>query len=146
MFNHVLMVCTGNICRSPYAEMVLTKLAPSLTVTSAGLAAMVNQGADKAAIRVGNERGLMLETHTPRQITTAIVAESDLILVMDDGHYEKLLKRYAEARGKTFKLGKWFNNKDIVDPYLRNDDFFKLVYDEIDKAIDSWLPHLNISR
>ena len=142
MFKSILMVCTGNICRSPYAEVALAARAPHLTVSSAGLSAMVDQGADETAAGVSRARGLSLDTHQPRQMKTPIMSSADLILVMDDGHLERLLRRYPDARGKTFKLGKWLGNKDIVDPYLRNEAFFELVYDEIDKAIESWLPHL----
>ena len=143
MFKNIVMICTGNICRSPYAEVALAARAPHLNVSSAGLSAMVDQGADETAMEVSRARGLSLEAHEPRQMKTAIMASSDLILVMDDGHLERLLKRYPEARGKTFKLGKWLGDKDIVDPYLKNAEYFGLVYDEIDKAIESWLPHLS---
>ena len=142
MFKNVLVVCTGNICRSPYAEVALEARAPHLIVSSAGLAAMIDQGADETAAAVSRARGLSLEKHQPRQMKSPIMSSADLILVMDDGHLDRLLKRYPDARGKTFKLGKWLGNKDIVDPYLRNETFFELVYDEIDKAIESWLPHL----
>ena len=104
---------------------------------------MVDQGADETAIEVSRARGLLLDTHQPRQVTTPIVARSDLILVMDDEQLKRLLRRYPEARGKIFKLGKWLGNKDIVDPYLRNAEFFELVYDEIDNAIETWLSHLS---
>lgn len=137
------MICTGNICRSPYAEAALAARAPHLSVSSAGLSAMVDQGADETAMEVSRARGLSLDAHRPRQMSTPIIANADLIMVMDDGHLERLVRRYPEARGKTFKLGKWLGNKDIVDPYLRNAEFFGLVYDEIDNAIESWLPHLS---
>ena len=136
------MVCTGNICRSPYAEVVLATVAPRLNVSSAGLDAVLGQGADAAGVRVAASRGYSLESHEPRQLRSPIVASSDLILVMDDGHLERLLRRHPEARGKTFKLGKWLGDKNIVDPYLRDDDFFNLVFDEIDRAVQTWLPHL----
>ena len=143
MFKNIVMVCTGNICRSPYAEAALAARATHLNVSSAGLSAMVDQGADETAIEVSRARGLYLDTHQPRQMKTSIMASSDLIMVMDDGHMERLLRRYPEARGKTFKLGKWLGDKDIVDPYLRNAEFFELVYNEIDRAIESWLPRLS---
>ena len=142
MFRRVVMVCTGNICRSPYAEAVLADRAPQLTVSSAGLDAVLDQGAEAVGIRVAAARGYALDQHEPRQMRTPIVAGSDLILVMDDGHLEKLIKRYPEARGKAFKLGKWLGDKDIVDPYLRDEDFFALVFDEIDRAVDAWMTHL----
>lgn len=142
MFKNVVMVCTGNICRSPYAEFALRNKLPNLAVSSAGLSAMVDEGADVTGIVVAKARGVDLRPHVARQLRSATVAGADLLLVMDDGHLEQLLKRYPEARGKTFKLGKWLGDKNIVDPYKRPADYFKLVFDEIDKAVDSWLPHL----
>ena len=143
MFKNVVMVCTGNICRSPYAEYALRAKAPSLSVSSAGLAALVDQPADETGFSVSKQRGVDMTGHVARQLRSEIVAGADLLLVMDDGHLTRLLKKYPEARGKTFKLGKWLGDKNIVDPYKRPADFFELVFTEIDKAIDSWLPHLS---
>ena len=143
MFKNVVMVCTGNICRSPYAEYALRAKAPSLLVSSAGLAAMVDQPADETGFTVSKQRSVDMTGHIARQLRSEIVAGADLLLVMDDGHLSRLLKKYPEARGKTFKLGKWLGDKNIVDPYKRPADFFELVFTEIDKAIDSWLQHLS---
>ena len=142
MFKNVLMVCTGNICRSPYAEYALAAKAPGVNVSSAGLSALVDEGADATGLGVARERGVNMTSHVARQLNTAKVAGSDLVLVMDDDHLRRLLKRYPEARGKTFKLGKWLGDKNIVDPYLKPASFFALVYDEIDAAIATWLKHL----
>ena len=143
MFKNVVMVCTGNICRSPYAEHALRAKAPSLTVSSAGLAAMVDQPADETGTSVSKQRSVDMTGHIARQLRSENVAGADLLLVMDDGHLTRLLTKYPEARGKTFKLGKWLGDKNIVDPYKRPADFFELVFAEIDKAIESWLPHLS---
>ncbi len=51
MFNKILVVCVGNVCRSPTAERLLKRFHPSLTVASAGLGALVGKGADPAAER-----------------------------------------------------------------------------------------------
>lgn len=142
MFKSVVMVCTGNICRSPYAEYALKAKAPALAISSAGLTAMVDQPADETGISVSKHRKVDMTGHIARQLRSEIIAGADLLLVMDDGHLARLLKKHPEARGKTFKLGKWLGNKNIVDPYKRPPDFFELVFTEIDKAIDSWLPHL----
>ncbi len=136
------MVCTGNICRSPYAQFALAAKAPDVRVSSAGLSALVKERADSTGTEVARQRGLDMTSHLGRQLNTAIVAGSDLVLVMDDNHLRSLLKRYPEARGKTFKLGRWLGNKNIVDPYLKPAPFFALVYDEIDAAIETWLEHL----
>ena len=71
-----------------------------------------------------------------------MISQADLVLVMDDEHMERLLRKYPDARGKAFKLGKWRDNKNIVDPYMKSEDFFSLVLDEIDKSVEAWLPHI----
>jgi len=111
-------------------------------VSSAGLSALVDKSADPTGLEVASGRNVDMTPHAARQISTAIMAGADLILVMDDDHLRRLLKRYPEARGKTFKLGKWLGDKNIVDPYLKPASFFALVYNEIDAAIATWLKHL----
>lgn len=141
MFNNVLVVCTGNICRSPYAEAVIKNRTSGVTVASAGLAALVDHEADATGRLVSSDRGIDLSQHRGKQVTRALVGQSDLILVMDDEHLDRLHKRYPEARGKAFKLAKLVGNKNIVDPYLKSRVFFELVFDEIDSAVATWLPH-----
>ena len=55
MFNNILVVCVGNICRSPTAERLLQRYHPELKVESAGLGALVGKGADPTAISVAAE-------------------------------------------------------------------------------------------
>lgn len=141
MFSNVLVVCTGNICRSPYAEAIIRQQAKHLSVDSAGLAALVDHDADSTGLGVARGRGIDLSNHKGKQITRALVGKSDLILVMDDEHLRRLHNRYPEARGKSFKLAKLLGNKNIVDPYLKSQSFFELVFDEIDAAVAAWLPH-----
>lgn len=91
MFKNIVMICTGNICRSPYAEVALDARAPHLNASSARFsAAAVDQGADETAIEVSRISGLSLDAHPPRYLKTPIMASSDLILVMDDGQMERL--------------------------------------------------------
>lgn len=142
MFNNVLVLCTGNICRSPYAEAVLQQQVPSANVSSAGLGAMVGDPADETGLSLAANRGVDMSQHVARQVNRQMIAQADLVLVMDDEHMERLLRKYPEARGKSFKLGKWRDNKNIVDPYMKSEDFFGLVLDEIDKSVETWLPHI----
>ena len=143
MFKSVLVLCTGNICRSPYAEAVLKKRASGIYVDSAGLSAMVNYEADATAQAVARDRGIDMSKHKARQVTRSLIGQSDLILVMDDEHLSRLHRKYPDSRGKSFKLGKLRGDKNIVDPHLKSQSFFELVFNEIDEAVETWLPHFN---
>ena len=143
MFKSVLVLCTGNICRSPYAEAVLKHRAPSIFVDSAGLSAMVDYEADATGQAVAQGRGIDMSQHKAKQVTRSLIGQSDLILVMDDEHLSRLHRKYPDSRGKSFKLGKLKGDKNIVDPYLKSQSFFELVFNEIDEAVETWLPHFN---
>ena len=143
MFKSVLVLCTGNICRSPYAEAVLKRRAPSVSIDSAGLSAMVDYEADATGQAVARDRGIDMSEHKAKQVTRSLIGQSDLILVMDDEHLSRLHRKYPDSRGKSFKLGKLKGDKNIVDPYLKSQSFFELVFNEIDEAVETWLQHFN---
>lgn len=67
MFKSVLVVCTGNICRSPVGERALAALCPHLTVNSAGIGALVGKGVDKDAAAVARAHNVNVEGHAARQ-------------------------------------------------------------------------------
>lgn len=138
MFDSILVLCTGNICRSPYAEAQLRQLYPGKLVSSAGLAALVGEPADPMGVMLASERDIDLSNHVAVQVDRRAINTNDLIMVMDDGHLQQLLKRYPEARGKAFKLGHWLGDKNIGDPYQKSREFFAAVYDQIEKSAVSW--------
>ena len=109
MFDSVLVVCAGNICRSPTAEYVLkSKLkGKNVAVSSAGLTALEGKPADAQAKQIANSHNIDMSEHQGRQITSNLVANNSVILVMEQRHVNDLCARYPQARGKTFLLGKW---------------------------------------
>ncbi|AZZ99582.1 low molecular weight protein-tyrosine-phosphatase [Pseudoalteromonas sp. R3] len=144
MFDSVLMVCAGNICRSPTAEYLLkSKLKdPSIQVSSAGLTALVDKPADPLAQELAAQNGVDMSAHKGQQISTSLVAQNSVILVMEQRHLEDLCSRYPQARGKTFLLGKWLGDKEIPDPYRQSREAFEHVYDLIDSACGAWQKYL----
>ncbi|KID57940.1 phosphotyrosine protein phosphatase [Pseudoalteromonas luteoviolacea] len=144
MFDSVLVVCAGNICRSPTAEYVLkSKLeGKSISVSSAGLTALVDKGADSMASELAQGNGIDMSSHKGRQISSSLVSSNALILVMEQRHVQDLCARYPEARGKTFLLGKWLGDKEIPDPYRQSREAFEHVYDLIDSACSAWQKYL----
>src|SRR5512136_1311836 len=94
MIDRVLVVCVGNICRSPMAEALLrARLGhwPRFDVSSAGLSALVGRPADESTVALMRERGIDISAHRARQLTPRLVAGSDLVLVMETGHERAVL-------------------------------------------------------
>ena len=143
MFNTILVVCAGNICRSPTAEYLLQKkLEGNITVTSAGLTALVGKGAETTAASTALAHNIDMSAHQARQVNSDLIANNDLILVMEQRHLSDLLGKYPQARGKTFLLGKWIENTEIPDPYRLSQEAFTHVYQLIDKACTAWVKYL----
>lgn len=106
-------MCIGNICRSPTAEYLLReailKARPDsdIQVSSAGLSALVDHPLESTAQEVLQEQGNQPMEHEARQLKSALVSESDLILVTEKRHIKCLTDIAPEAQGKVLLLGKW---------------------------------------
>ncbi|MGR5453724.1 arsenate reductase/protein-tyrosine-phosphatase family protein [Vibrio alfacsensis] len=146
MFNKILVVCVGNICRSPIAERMLASMLPNKDIASAGIASaksgLVGKPADKTAIDVAAEHGVDLNNHASQQLTSELCKEYDLILVMEKDHIEALTSIAPEARGKTMLLGQWIEQKQIPDPYRQSRDAFEFVYQLIEQSAKEWQKRL----
>ncbi|MBZ9784392.1 low molecular weight phosphotyrosine protein phosphatase [Pseudomonas sp. REP124] len=144
MFKNILVVCVGNICRSPTAELLLRNAlaTSSISVTSAGLAARVGEAMEPSARQVLEDRGHSAEAFKARQLTSDIVNESDLILVMEKEHVKQVLKIASHARGKVFLLGKWQSEREIQDPYRQGKAAFIHAHALIEDAVCSWAQRL----
>ncbi|ELA6778593.1 low molecular weight phosphotyrosine protein phosphatase [Vibrio alginolyticus] len=142
MFSNILVVCVGNICRSPTGERLLQSLLPNKHVASAGIAVdkshLTGKAADEMATTIANEHSVSLDGHEARQLTPELCAQYDLILVMEKGHLEALTKIAPEARGKTMLFGQWINEKNIPDPYRQSREAFEHAYTLIEKAAKAW--------
>lgn len=138
MFDNILVVCVGNICRSPTAEFLLKQALPNKTVHSAGLGALVGHDTDATAKQVAEQHGVECPTHSARQLTKEMCRQADVILVMEDKHKEAVSRLAPEVRGKTFLLGQWNNNQEIPDPYKKSEEAFQHVYQLIADNCELW--------
>ncbi|AUI87618.1 phosphotyrosine protein phosphatase [Vibrio azureus] len=146
MFSKILIVCVGNICRSPTGERLLQSLLPNKEVTSAGIAVeksrLKGKAANETAHLIAEENGISLEKHKAQQLTAALCASQDLILVMEQGHIEALTDIAPEARGKTMLFGHWLESTDIPDPYGQSKEAFVHTFSLLKNAADSWVRKL----
>ncbi len=144
MFSSILIVCTGNICRSPMGEYLLRERwqAPGARVASAGVQALIDWPADEEAIKAMQARGIDLSPHRARQISPEISQDADLILVMEDFHRDWIHSRLPTARGRVHGMGKWIDLPEVPDPYRRGPAAFEQAYDLLDRCVDSWLERI----
>lgn len=144
MFKSILVVCIGNICRSPTGEALLkSKLqGRDIQVSSAGLGALVGKPVDATAIQVMAAAGHQLPEHQARQLTSEMLRAADLVLVMEQKHLQAVHSMAPEARGKTFLFGKWSDNREVPDPYRQQLPAFEHVFRILDESASAWLPYL----
>lgn len=139
MFEHVLVVCDGNICRSPTVAAMLREQRPEKTISSAGLVGREGHDMDATARAVAASNNLECGDHSGRKLTAELCRDADLILVMEARQRDEIIERFPEASGKTFLLSHWNGGGDIPDPYRRGREAYGRIYPMMRQAVDAWL-------
>jgi protein-tyrosine phosphatase len=137
MTRRILVLCSGNVCRSPIAAALLARDLSEKTIGSAGLAAPVGAPADPMAIEFAAALGLDLSAHRARLVTLAMCQAADLILVMEQGHKAELRRRYPQAWGKVFRLCE-AGGFDIADPYRKPRKVFEAACTDVATGAAAW--------
>jgi protein-tyrosine phosphatase len=137
MIGSVLVVCEGNICRSPIARALFMKTMPQVRTNSAGTRALVGRPADPLAIELARKYGLDLHQHVATALTLEHVRAAELILTMTQAQRVLTVETYPFARGKVFRLGE-HDRIDIVDPYQRHRTTFELAFAQIEHGVSNW--------
>lgn len=117
MITDIVTVCTGNICRSPVAQAALAVGLPNCRVSSAGLGALVGRSVDPDSKSAAERMGIAIGDHAARQFDEEIGRAADLILVMDQGHLQRIRRNYPHFTGKCFLLRQDCEPQDVPDPY-----------------------------
>lgn len=117
----VLFVCTGNVCRSPTAELVFRAWADpraDVEVSSAGLGALVGHEIDHGSAEALGRMGIDPSGHRARQFEPWMAADADLVLTAERAHRERVLLDVPTAFRRTFTLREFAR----LAPYADSDD------------------------
>ena len=140
----LLFVCTGNVCRSPYAERAFLRVLepPGVAGMSVGSAGFLKAGrpSPQAAVRIAAERGIALVEHRSRELDEELVERSEIVIVMDAGH-QRRLRRFVRNRETSIVLlgdldPELPSRLGILDPWGRDDDVYRKVFARIDRCVD----------
>ncbi len=145
-----LMVCTGNTCRSPMAEMLLkhhlaAKLGCTIDqlpehqiqISSAGIAAMPGGRPSPQSVEVLVEKGLDLTSHSSQPVSEHLIRNADLILTMTNGHRNALLQQWPELHGRAFVLRS--DKGDVSDPIGHSSEVYRQCAEQIEQNLEPWV-------
>lgn len=145
----ILVVCTGNICRTPMVKALLEReiarvqLADRVSVDSAGTYAMVDAPASAGSVQAMTDRGLDIAEHEGKQITAELVRQADLILVMEERHRRTIFVTWPQALSKTFLLSEMAGaHADVADPYGMAQAEYDKAADIIESYVRRGLPEI----
>lgn len=151
----VVFVCTGNICRSPMAEVVFRQYAEKaglgdrVTSDSAGTGDWhVGERADRRTLEALQRRGYDGTSHRAKQFTTDALAESDLVVALDRTH-ERILRSWAADESDQDKVALLLSFDphadgalDVPDPYYAGHEMFDEVLAMIERAVKALFQQL----
>lgn len=155
MYQRILLICTGNTCRSAMAAPLLQKMLQEElgdnwsggVILSAGLAAFSGAPASKEAREVMSEEGIDLSAHQARILTRQEIDEADLVIVMTLAHKEAVLREYPSAGKKVFALGEFTTDgADVSDPFGQGVEVYRQCAAQIKEGLTgmvNWIKSMN---
>lgn len=123
----ILFVCTGNICRSPFAEYSLRdnlrlKHVPGIRVCSAGTRAVVDRGAAEDILPLLAERGVNGADFRAQALEAELIETADLVLAASAGHRSDVVQMVPRAHSRTFTIRQFARLTLIAHPVTPDDD------------------------
>lgn len=149
---NILFVCTGNICRSPFAAGMLTKLLAKkglegIAVDSAGLLALPGNSATSLAQQAAAEFGVDLSDHRAKSVSGDLLGWCDLVLVMEKSQEDALLAAFPEAAGKVLLLRHFARHgsrrRGVADPYGLQYEAYRFCFLDIEDAVSGLVEYLS---
>jgi len=138
---NILVVCIGNICRSPMAEYFLKQEFPELHIESAGISGLTGYPADEKAQHCMQRLGINMQSHIAKKLNAELIKKADLVLVMSQNQQKHIEQNWPFAKGKIFRLGHW-QNKNVPDPYQHDQQVFDETCELIQSCIADWKKYI----
>ncbi|MDX8382977.1 MAG: hypothetical protein R8M45_02775 [Ghiorsea sp.] len=139
----MMMVCAGNMCRSPFAEFYMRKCLAEKGVEaecfSRGLLAMQGKKVPELGLKVGLEFGVDMQEHISQTLLAPDMDRAALVLVMEQPQRAHLMQKRPEHVGKVMMLSQPCGGKQIDDPMQRSETTYRRVYGEIAAHVDVWV-------
>ena len=133
---HILIVCRGNICRSPYLEAALRRLRPDIEISSAGFIGPGRSVPSNGAT-VASRRGLDLSEHRSKQLVPDILRRVDLVIVMDGNQARYVANRLRFPPERVLIAGDLdpqADSREIRDPWNQPLEVFESSYARLDRC------------
>jgi len=144
----ILVICAGNLCRSPFAEAYMRQQLKAAGVEaevfSRGLLVLPNQRPPDVAQQTATEFGIDLSAHASQPLLSTDLDRAGLVLVMDQNQRRHLLKIRPACISKIFLLSQFAGGNPVHDPMGGDHDAFCKVYTEITAQVDTWMRRFGI--
>ncbi len=148
----VLLVCTGNTCRTPMAEGILRKKlheqgAQLVTVKSAGTGAIEGMPASFIGVSVARMHDVNIMSHRSQPVNRKLMDRSDLVLVMAEDHLAYLLENFPQHQDKIHLLRNYgredpLEDPNIFDPIGSEAEVYELVFQDLEEEITRIVPFI----
>lgn len=148
----IIMLCTGNTCRSPMAEGLFRKLWKEagepypIFVVSRGATTMPGLPASKEAVQAMRNKGVDISGHLSAPVSDDDLAETDVVIAMTKTHKQMLVSKYPEFKNKIVTLSEVLPgeiNGDVMDPFGKGQKVYDDTGDLLEKALAALVKHLS---
>lgn len=144
----ILMVCSGNICRSPFAEHYLRhrlrQAGAFAEVFSRGILEMRGSPTPEEGVAAAAEMGIDLSRHRSTQLERGDLDRAALVMIMERQHRQYLARMQPAAIGKIFYLSQPGGGREVPDPMGKSIDDFRASYRLIADYLDGWLERFGV--
>ena len=145
----IVMICTGNVCRSPFAEKLLQhhlnkiEACADWVVSSAGTNIDAQVKASYGSVVMAAERGLDLDAHVAQAVSAEIIQNADLLLCMTHKHKQALQQAYGTHADKVYLLSEMVGVEcDVADPFEEPLEAYRVMAEEVEQLIEQGLPKI----